>query len=145
MIEGTVTLSVDFVDFSFCFLRLMNFRYRKINSIFDISICLIYFMREYLWIITVLVLSACIAIPFVITFASFSISGEPNLVMNLDEIVYAVPFLALFVLAGMLLIKLKKHYLFVCGECDRCFLTEKDLRKHYGTIHIKKDSKEKKD
>jgi len=40
---------------------------------------------------------------------------------------------------GILLLGMKKHYLFVCGECDLTFLSERDLRNHYAVQHIKKD------
>lgn len=35
--------------------------------------------------------------------------------------------------------------IFVCGECERRFLNESDLKKHYTKEHINKDSNEKKD
>ena len=37
-----------------------------------------------------------------------------------------------------------KVSIFVCGECDLRFLNELELRKHYVTEHVKKDSDEKK-
>jgi len=33
----------------------------------------------------------------------------------------------------------RKFSFFVCGECEKKFLTESDLREHYGIDHIKKD------
>jgi hypothetical protein len=39
----------------------------------------------------------------------------------------------------------RKVSVFVCGQCERKFLTEIDLRKHYATEHVQKDSDEKKD
>jgi lipid-A-disaccharide synthase-like uncharacterized protein len=39
--------------------------------------------------------------------------------------------------------KTEKTSYFVCGECNKTFLAEPDLRKHYGTDHTKKDQEKK--
>ena len=53
---------------------------------------------------------------------------------------------ALIIASGALFIakfKDRKISVFVCGECNRKFLNEPDLRKHYAKEHVKKDSGEK--
>jgi hypothetical protein len=39
----------------------------------------------------------------------------------------------------------RKLSVFVCGDCNRHFLNELDLRQHYVNEHVKKDSGDKKD
>ena len=49
---------------------------------------------------------------------------------------------ALIIASGALFIakfKDRKVSVFVCGECNRKFLNESDLRKHYGMEHTKKE------
>ena len=49
---------------------------------------------------------------------------------------------ALIIASGALFIarfKDRKVSVFVCGECNRKFLNETDLRRHYGAEHTKKE------
>ena len=90
-------------------------------------------MRRYLFLLTLLLLSACIVFPLY-PFSTIS---------NFEVTPYHIMFLLLVtVLAGLVGIKrvtLTKHYFFVCGECDLSFTNEKNLRNHYVVNHVKKE------
>lgn len=70
---------------------------------------------------------------------------SPNIDHN-----YLMPywFASLLVIgSGILFIsrfKDRKISIFVCGECNRTFMTALDLRKHYASDHVKKESDQKK-
>lgn len=91
-------------------------------------------MRKYVFPITLLVLSFCIVFPI------YPISSAPSLVKLPYGIIILLLLTVLGVFVGIQLLGMKKHYLFVCGECNLTFLTELDLRKHYAIKHTKKDN-----
>lgn len=91
-------------------------------------------MGKYLFPITLLVLIFCITFPL---YPIYNVS-------RFVTIPYVpITSVLLAILAGFLGIQLwifKKHYFFVCGECDLTFLNEERLREHYAIEHLKKDS-----
>ena len=104
--------------------------YRRINSIFDILICVNSFMIKYAIPIGLLILAFCIV--FLVL---------PHQVPPSSVLPYAVVSIFLMIMAGLLMVQLwrKKPPLFVCGECNLTFLSEENLRNHYASEHTKKD------
>ena len=90
-------------------------------------------MGSRLFHLTLLVLSACIVIPL----------SAPQSIPNFEIMPFRIAFSSFtVVLAGlvrMTLLRIKRHYFFVCGVCELVVVDETDLRKHYVAEHVKKE------